>query len=251
MKTKIIKELYAEMILGDKTFRGEFLPLVGSATQKTLGGFHFGKEYWSIVERFKGVQLLDNGNILIKYQYQFAEQREKYEVVDFVLEPDKVLIIDDDKIGHWSEDKRKQETEDVVFKFYLHYEEVEINENELVLQFHEKASDSWGETYINGDECWGMPVKLGSKTESRLIKEEKIEYIITKIDGLNIELECRGEYQTDRYPSVNINKASLNQYYFMHSNSSGGFNTRYDYESWHRSMDIRLKIDNAIMLKRE
>ena len=150
MKIKIIKELYAEMYLGDKVIRGEFSPLSGSATQEILGAFHFGDDYWKIAERFKGVKLLDDGNILIKYEYQFAENRKDFEVVDFILEPDKILVIDDDKIGRWNKETREQETDDVVFKFYLHYEDVEIDENKLVLLFKEVADDSWGETFKNG-----------------------------------------------------------------------------------------------------
>ena len=251
MKIKIIKELYSEMHLGDKVVRGEFSPLFGSANQEILGGFQFGEEHWKIAERFKGVKPLDDGNLLIKYQYQFAENRKNYEVVDYTLEPDKALVIDDDKIGRWNAETRRQETDDVIFKFYLHYEEIEISEKNFVLRFKEEASDSYGKTYKSGKEEWELPVKVGATTESRLIKEETITYKITEVDGTNIILECKGEYQTDRYPKIRVRKVLLNQYYFMHTYSSGGFNTRYDYESWHRSMDIRLKFDGAIMFKGE
>ena len=251
MKIKIIKELYAEMYLGDKVIKGEFSPLSGSAIQEILGAFYFGQDYWKIPERFKGVKLLENGNVLIKYQYQFAENRKSFEVVDFILEPDKVLVIDDDKIGRWNKETRTQETDDVTFKFYLHYEEVKVDENNLVLQFKEKGSTTCGEGFKNGDEEWEMPVQLGNSTKSRLIVNENIIYKIIEINGLDITLECRGEYQTDRYPNVNVDKILINQFYFMHTFASGGYNTRYDAESWHRSMDIRLKLDDAIMFKGE
>ena len=251
MKIKIIKELYAEMCLGDQVIKGEFSPLSGSATQEVLGGFQFGEDYWKISERFKGVKLLDNGNLLIKYEYQFSESHNNYEVVDFILEPDKVLVVDDDKIGHWNAKERKQETNDVIFKFYLHYEEVEIDKNSLVLQFKEVGSTTCGEGFKNGDEEWEIPVQLGNSTKSRLIIKENIIYKIIDIKGLDITLECKGEYQTDRYPNVNVDKILINQFYFMHTYSSGGYSTRYDYESWHRSMDIKLKIDDAIMFKGE
>ena len=252
MKIKIIKELYAEMyLINGEVLKGEFSPLSGSAIQETLGAFYFGQDYWKIPERFKGVKLLENGNILIKYQYQFAENRKSFEVVDFILEPDKVLVIDDDKIGRWNKETRTQETDDIVFKFYLHYKEVEVDVNKLVLQFKEEASDSWGETFKSGKEEWELPVQLGASTKSRLIKDEAIVYKIVELNGTNITLECRGEYQTDRYPNINVDKILLNQFYFMHTYGSGGFNTRYDYESWHRSMDIKLKLDNAIMFKGE
>ena len=48
-----------------------------------------------------------------------------------------------------------------------------------------------------------------------------------------------------------IHKIIINPLTLAHLSESGGFNTRYDYESWNWWMEIKLNIKGAVMLKGE
>lgn len=248
MKIKIINELSAKLEVGGKVFEGVFAPLSGASSQDLKGGFDFGKDSWkTIPNQIKGMKLLENGNVLIKFEY-FGRDSDKR--VDLILEPNKPLTIKD-KLGRWNKDKWEMEYEDIKYEFNLRYEEIEIDENNLMLSIIETADDSSGEVYINGKEEREVPVRVGEKLSAKLIKGEKEKFEIEEVNGVNIKIKCLDFMRKDVWPHDQAHYIEINQFCFMYYSQDGGSHTRYDYESWHWRMEIRLKIKNAIMFKGE
>lgn len=231
---KVINKLDAKLFIDNKVINSTFLPLAGRGNQEVLGGFSFGKDYWYLTERFFGLEIINDDQILLHYKYLNDNQ-----VYDFLIEEDSPLLIED-KISKW--DNENQKLEFIDFKIEITLKFLETRIDNIVLKVTERADDSWGETYIPGIKESSYIVKEGDEINASLLKKDKLKIIIKKIDGINVYL--------DVFDNSSMNKEFiLNQFYFLYLKSNGGFNTRYDYESWSWDIKIEIEIKDSIKFK--
>ena len=231
MKTEIIKGIYINVTIDNKkTYMSTFNPLLKEP-------FHFEVDAFPDVGGlFTNVELLEDGTVSMN----FKENK-------IVLTRNKPIIIEDE-ISVWDRDRREDIPHKVRFELHLKYQEVEIDKHNLSLVAIEKAD---GEACIPGNKTRKIPVKEGEIISASLLKDEQLRLQIKKVDGLNITIEALNPVRRDVYPCDFVKTIIINQFQFLNLYSEGGYNTRYDYESWHWGMQIKLDIKGAVQFKGE
>ena len=243
MRIKYIDNLSAVLITNEgATCNGTFSP--------TKITFSFGGDFWWMNNRYfvadasSGAKLLEDGSILIPYRYKGKKELE----TTIKLENDKSLTIEDEFVQYNGKEEKITRFNVIM---NLHYEELEIEDGNLSLLVHEEADDSWGETYITGKKEYTVPLKVGEIINAQLFKKQKLRIKISDIENDKITLECMDYFHRSTYPMTEIHKIIINPLMLAHLSESGGFNTRYDYESWNWWMEIKLNIKGAVMFKGE
>ena len=228
MMTKIISKLEATIALSNgKTFTGQFSP--------SGRCFFFNKNEFNSEHDFDNCLKVrgfnEDGDIIVSYIFSGD-----YTPRLFVLKEDEPLEIREFINVYLP--KPELENEPVLLTVKVEYEEVEVDENNLLLRVKESAKDSTCQTYENGEENFKIPVKVGEKFKTSLIKGDNYVVEIVKVEGLNITLRIKDK------------EVTITPLEYFHESSSGGYNTRYDYESWERYYSIELDID-SIKLRKE
>ena len=239
MNIKYIKKLSATLLTEEgKKIDGTFSP-----TKMT---FCFGGDYWWMNNRYfyNEGKLLEDGSFEIPYRYKGESKLETL----IKLENNMPITINDEFASYKGAEKQIHHFKVIM---ELQYEEKEIDENNLSLLVHEEADDSSGETYISGKKDYEVPIKVGEIINAQLFKKQQLRIKIGDISYNKITLECLDYFHRSTYPATQIHKIVIDPLHLIHLSENGGFNTRYDYESWSWWMEIKLNIKDALMFKGE